>query len=115
MSPGTWTPQREAKCTRDKRGRFVEWKGGYTKRQLTKKRNSFHGNAVHIGLEFKRQHGRTARTGEIVRTKTKAGRYHRTAVWYVKTPMGWRETGSKRRPTPARIQALCKKARTGKR
>jgi len=108
-----WTQKRQRACVRGKDGRFVRWKGGRTKSQLKKKENTFHGIAVHIGREFIRQRGRTARVGETVRTKTKSGSYHKQAMWYVRTPHGWRRTGSTRRPTVAQIEALCKRARRG--
>ena len=55
--------------------------------------NTFHGIATHIGKELKRQHVRTANTGEAVRTKTKDGTYHKQAFWYIRTRFGWKKHG----------------------
>jgi len=96
-------------------GTFLPWPGGYRKSELKKKENTAHGIRTHIGHEFVRQHGRPGRIGDCVRTKTQAGRYHQQADWYVRTPHGWRDTGSQRKPTPAQIQAMCKRARKGRR
>jgi len=92
-------------------GTFKEWPGGKRKSQLKKKRNTAHGIRTHIGKEFIRQHGRRAKVGECVRTKTKSGRYHKQADWYVRTPHGWRDTGSQRKPGPSEIRRLCQRAR----
>ena len=109
-----WTKKRKRACVRDSKGRFKRWKGGRTKSQLKKKRNTYQGIAVHIGKEYARQHGRPAKIGAVVRKKRKDGKFHRGADWYVKTRHGWRDTGSPRRPTPARIRQICRRARTGR-
>lgn len=106
-----WTPKRAARCRRRADGTFREWTGGKTKAELKKKENTAHGIRVHIGKEFVRQHGRTARVGECVRFKTKDGTYHEQADWYVRTPHGWRDTGSNRKPTRTQIKRICDRAR----
>jgi len=107
------TPSRKAKCIRDPKGRFKEWLGGKSIITFSKKwrNNNAHGIYVHIGREFVRQYGRRAVVGDIVRKKRKDGRYHKGADWYVRTPYGWRDTGSARRPSKKRIAELCKQAR----
>ncbi|RKY11461.1 MAG: hypothetical protein DRP65_04160 [Planctomycetota bacterium] len=110
----TWTVKRRRACVRDSKGRFKKWRGGRTKAELKKKRNSFQGIAVHIGKEYRRQRGRPAKVGAIVRTKRKDGGYHKGAMWYVKTKYGWRKTGSTTRPSKATINRICKRARAGR-
>ena len=109
-----WTRKRSSRLIRAKNGRFKKWRGGRTKSQLKKKRNTFQGIAIHIGKEYKRQHGQPARVGSIVRTKRKDGGYHRGADWYVKTRHGWRDSGSPTKPTRAKIKRICARARTGR-
>ncbi len=110
---GTWTAKRQRACMRRRDGTFKKWRGGRTKAQLKKKRNTFQGIAVHIGKEYVRQHGRPARVGAIVRKKKLDGSYHRGAFWYVRTPNGWRKSGP-RKPTRAKIRALCRRSRKGR-
>jgi len=62
-----WTKKRQKAVVRRKDGTFKVWKGGKRKQDLKKKRNNFHGIAIHLGKEFSRQHGRPAKVGEIVR------------------------------------------------
>ena len=109
-----WTKARQRAAVRRADGTFKKWRGGKTKAQLKKKRNTFQGIAVHIGKEFRRQRGRRARIGDIVRKKNKDGSYHRGADWYVKTKHGWRDTGSPIRPSAAKIKRLCARARKGR-
>lgn len=108
-----WTKKRRRACVRDRKGRFKLWRGGRTKAQLKKKKNTFQGIAVHIGKEYVRQHGRPARVGAIVRKKKSDGSFHRGAFWYVKTPNGWRKAGQ-RKPSRAKIRALCRRSRKGR-
>ena len=110
-----WTRKRRRACIRDSKGRFKKWRGGRTKSQLKKKRNSYAGISVHIGREFARQKGRPAKTGDIVRKKRADGKYHRGADWYVKTRYGWRDTGSPRKPSRATIIRICQNARKSRR
>ena len=109
-----WTKKRKNACIRDSKGRFKKWKGGLTKAQLKKKRNTYQGIAIHIGKEYRRQHGRPARVGGIVRKRRKDGGYHRGADWYVRTRHGWRDTGSPIKPTRAKIKRICARARPGR-
>jgi len=110
----TWTAKRRRACVRRKDGTFKTWKGGRKKSQLKKKRNTYQGIAIHIGKEYRRQHGRPARIGAIVRKKRADGKFHRGADWYVRTSHGWRDTGSPARPTRARIKRICARARPGR-
>jgi hypothetical protein len=108
-----WSEKREKYLIRDKHGRFKEWRGGIT---YTK---THHGLMTHIGVEFKRQNGRKARVGDVVRKKIKSGAYHKEADWYCRTRYGWREmqtlgyTG-KRKPTRKEINVVLKRARPGR-
>ncbi len=107
---------RESKLTRRKDGTFKSWKGGKTKAQLKKKKQNFHGIAVHIGKEFRRQNRRTAKVGDIVRTKKLDGRFHRGAFWYIRTRNGWRKSPSQtRKPTKAMIKKVNTSSRKGRR
>ena len=105
-----WTKKRARRARRRADGTFRLWTGGRSKRDLAKKTNTVHGIRVHIGKEFIRQNGRRARVGDIVRTKKADGTYHRQADWYVRTPHGWRDTGSSRKPTADQIKRICAKA-----
>jgi hypothetical protein len=111
-----WTPAREQACVRDSKGRFKRWKGGKTKADYTQTQLSYraHGIRVHIGKEFKRQHGRTAREGDVVRTKNKDGSYNKGAEWYVYTSHGWRNSNSHKRPTQKQVDTICSNARKSK-
>lgn len=111
------TPKRKAKARRDSKGRFVEWEGGRHISTYSKKwqNNNEHGNRTHIGQVWAKQHSRRPRVGDIVRTKTKSGRYHKGAPWYVRTRYGWRDTGSANRPNPATIKRICARARPTRR
>lgn len=109
-----WTKKRKRACIRRADGTFKKWRGGRTKSQLKKKRNTYQGIAVHIGKEFFRQRRRRARTGDIVRKKKKDGSYHRGADWYVKTKYGWRDSGSPIKPTRAKIRRICARSRKGR-
>ena len=86
-----WTKKRQKAVIRRKNGTFKEWKGGRDLKDMKKKENNFQGIKIHIGKEFKRQHGRTAKIGETVRTKNKDGTYNKNAQTYIKTPKGWRK------------------------
>ena len=107
-------PHRRNALNRRKDGTFGPWKGGRSKKNLPKKRNTFHGIAVHIGKEYKKQNGRKAKVGDIVRTKKKDGSYHGGAWWYVRTPDGWRRspTGT-RKPSRFHVSRLIKNSREG--
>lgn len=105
--------KRKASLNRRKDGTFGPWKGGKTLAELPKKENNFHGIAVHIGKEYARQHGRPAKVGEAVRFKTKTGKYHEQAFWYVRTPHGWRRATHTTKPTAAQIRAICANSRKG--
>ena len=102
---------KKSALNRRKDGTFGPWKGGITKGKYT----SFHGTMVHIGQEFKKQKGRRARVGDLVRTKNKNGSYNKNAVWYLKTKFGWRRAGTgARKPTRADINKRLKTARPGR-
>lgn len=111
-----WNKRRAARLIRDKKGRFKRWTGGATKAQLAKKQNNYHGIQTHIGQMFRSEHGRAAKTGDIHRTRNKNGSYNKQAVWYIKTPKGWRKSPTMtRKPTPKEIRRVIAAARTGRR
>ena len=61
-----------------------------------------------IGREYKRQHGRVAEVGDIVRRKNGNGSYDKGSVWYIKTKHGWRSSPSKKRkPSKSQIKRAC--------
>ena len=99
------TAKRRAALNRRADGTFGPWKGGARLKDLPKQENTFQGIAVHIGKEFSRQHGRTAKVGECVRTKKADGSYHQQAEWYVRTVHGWRKHGPKK-PTAAELTLI---------
>ena len=110
-----WTSQRASKCVRNPDGSFKKWMGGKTKSELKKQENTYQGIAVHIGKEFVKQHGRTAKVGEVVRFKTQSGAYHKQAMWYVRTPNGWRKSPTEtRKPTRSQITQICNNSRRGR-
>lgn len=93
--------------------------GGTSERQRRRlrraRRSTAEGIATHIGAEFKRDRGRRARVGDIHRTRTMDGSYHRLAYWYVRTPRGWCVSPhGTRRPTPSEIKLICATARPGR-
>lgn len=95
-------------------GTFGPWKGGLKKSQLKKKKNTFRGIAVHVGKEFKRQRGKVAKVGDIVRFKKSDGTYHKQAEWYVKTKFGWRKARTgQARPSAKQIITVLKTSRKG--
>ena len=109
-----WTPEREKALIRNKDGTFKRWKGGKKKSELKKKETTAHGIKTHIGKEFKRQNGRTAVIGSIVRTKKKDGSHHKGAYWYIMTKKGWRVCPSKeRKPSKAYIAKILREAKNG--
>ena len=109
--PGQWTAKRKRAAVRNPDGTFKEWRGGQRKQDMKKQKNNFHGIQTHIGKEFKRQHGRTAKVGDIVRTKKADGTHHKGAMWYIRTPHGWRKSGQYAKPSKAKIKEIIKKSR----
>jgi len=109
-----WTKARAKALVRRKDGTFKVWKGGRKKSEMAKQQNNFHGIAVHIGKEYKRQHGKPAKIGSIVRTKKKDGTYHKGAYWYIRTAKGWRKSPTaEQKPSKAVIKQVMDNARTG--
>ena len=96
-------------------GTFGPWKGGLKKSQLKKKENTFQGIAVHIGKEFKKQHNKIAKVGNVVRFKKLDGTYHLQAEWYIKTKFGWRKTRTgQRKPNDYEAKQVLKTSRKGR-
>lgn len=109
------TSKRKESLNRRSDGAFGPWRGGSKKADLPKKQNTFQGIAVHIGKEYKRQHGRVARIGECVRFKTKSGAYHKQAFWYVRAGNGWRKSfTAQNKPNPSEIKLICINSRKGR-
>lgn len=110
------TRKRKRALNRRADGTFGPWTGGQSKRQLKKKENNFQGIAIHIGKEFKRQHGHVARVGSIVRTKRLDGGYHKGAYWYIRTGHGWRVSPTEtRKPSISVINRVNRLSRPGRR
>lgn len=96
-------------------GTFRAWPGGYTKTNMPHARGGQQGISVHIAAEFRKDHGRAPKVGDIHRTRTSTGAFHRAAYWYVLTPHGWRRAASEtRRPTPAEIKAIVNHSQPGR-
>ena len=93
-----------------------EFRIAATKREEVKKQkgkqSKHHSLMVRIGREFKRQNGRAAMVGDIVRRKKLDGSYDKGSFWYIKTPNGWRRSPSKKRkPTKSQIKRVCQDSR----
>jgi hypothetical protein len=70
---------------------------------------------VKIGREYKRQHGRAAEVGDIVRMKKLDGSYNKSSNWYIKTKHGWKSSPSKKRkPTTSQIKRVCLDSQKGR-
>ena len=89
--------------------RQEEYRIAATKREKAKRKQSKHrALMVRVGREFKRQNGKTAKGGDIVRRKKQDGSYDKSAHWYIKTPKGWIRSPSKtRKPTKNQINRVC--------
>ncbi len=110
-----WSKRRARLARRRSDGTFKAWPGGTSIRNLKKKENTYHGIQTHIGKQFIAQTGRRAKTGDIHRTRKADGTFHRQAMWYVKTPHGWRKSPTEfRRPTPKEIRLIISTARAGR-
>lgn len=79
----SWNRSRAMKAVRSKNGTFKSWKGG-------RKKETHNGAMSSIGHEYKRQTGKTAKVGSVVRRKNRDGKYNKGSPWYVKTVFGWR-------------------------
>lgn len=109
-----WTKKRAKKLIRAKNGKFKKWIGGAKKSEMKKQENNFQGIAIHIGKEFKRQFGRVAKVGDIVRKKKANGTYHLGAMWYIRTPNGWRKSHTEFiKPSKSQIKARIAGSRKG--
>ena len=86
-----------------------EYRIAASEREKAKRKQSkHHALMVKIGREFKRQNGKAAGVGDIVRRKKQDGSYDKGAFWYIKTPNGWMSSPSKKRkPTKAQINRVC--------
>ncbi len=110
-----WNRRRAAALNRRADGTFGPWKGGARLADLPKKENTYQGIAVHIGAQFKKQNGRTAKVGELHRTRKADGSFHRQAAWYVLTRHGWRKSPTlTRKPSPAQVRTILEGARPGR-
>ena len=91
--------------------RQEEYRIAATIREKAKKQKSkqskHHTMMVRIGREYKRQNGKAAKVGNIVRARKQDGSYDKGAFWYIKTPKGWMSSPSKKRkPTKAQINRV---------
>ena len=58
--------------------------------------------------EFRRQNGRAAKVGDIVRQKNIDGSYNKSSGWFIYTKRGWvRSPSKKRKPTESQIKRVC--------
>lgn len=58
--------------------------------------------------EFRRQFGKAAKLGDIVRLKNIDGSYNGSSGWYIYTKSGWMKSPSKKRkPTEPQIKRVC--------
>ncbi len=78
------------------------------------KQSKYQAMMVKIGREFKRQNGKAAEPGDIVRRRKLDGSYDKGAFWYIRTPHGWRSSPSKKRkPTESQIKRVCLESKKG--
>lgn len=97
-----FSPEREACLRRRKNGRFGVWVGGQGEGDYNQA-----GLNIHIGKEFKRQHGHTGGLGALVRKKTLDGDYHKGAEWWIHGIYGWANAGTKdAKPTEAQVREI---------
>ena len=109
------TRKRKKAMNRRADGTFGPWTGGKTKRQLKKPRQSQQGISIHIAAQFKKQRGRRAKVGDIVRTKRLDGKYHKGAYWYIKTHNGWRVSPTHTmKPSKAQIRKVDAASKPGR-
>jgi hypothetical protein len=105
MSP--FNAYRSSKLRRAKDGRFKLWIGGQGPGDYNQA-----GLKIHIGKEFKRQHGHAASPGDVVRKKILNGQFHKGAEWWIMGREGWQNAGTKQnRPTAAEIKEILKTGR----
>lgn len=68
-----------------------------------------------MGDEFKRQNGRAAKLGDVLRQKNLDGSYNKSSGWYIFAPSGWVKSPSKKRkPTKAQIKRVSKNPKKGR-
>jgi len=95
------------KVTRNKNGTIRNFKGG--------ENTTWHSALVKIGKEFKKQFGRSAKPGDIVRHKNQNGTYNKGSPWQIRTPHGWRKSKTgMRKPTKSQINNQIKSSRPGR-
>ena len=101
------TPEQiEAEKKRQKEFRIIE-KRKKAVSKSKRRQSKHHAMMVRIGREFKRQNGKAAEPGDIVRRKKLDGSYDKGAFWYIRTPNGWRKSPSKKRkPTKSQIKRV---------
>jgi len=93
--------------TRNKNGSIRNFKGG--------ENTTWHRHLIKIGLEFKKQFGRSPKVGDVVRRKTKSGRYNKGSTWQIRTRYGWRKSKTyKTRPSINQIKSQLRSSRPGR-
>ena len=93
--------------TRNKNGTIRNFKGG--------ENTTWNGTRIKIGKEFKRQKGRKAKPGDIVRNKNKDGSYNKGSPWQIFTQNGIRKSPTgKRKPSKNVIKTVMKRSRKGR-
>lgn len=95
------------KVTRNKNGTIRNFKGGED--------TTWHSTRVRIGKEFKRQKGRKAKPGDVVRDKNKDGSYNKGSPWQIFTQHGIRKSPTgKKKPTKSQVTNQMKRSRKGR-
>ncbi len=93
--------------TRNKNGTIRNFKGG--------ENTTWHSTRIKIGNEFKRQKGRKAKPGDIVRDKNKNGTYNKGSPWQIMTFFGWRKSKTgKKKPTRSQVDKQIKSSKPGR-
>jgi len=95
------------RSTRNKNGTFRNHPG--------KENTTWHATLVKIGKEFKKQKGRKAKPGDIVRKRNKDGSYNKGSPWHIMTKHGWRKSPTgRKKPSPSQIKNTLERSRPGR-
>jgi hypothetical protein len=95
------------KSSRNKNGTYRNHPG--------RENTTWHSTRIKIGKEFKRQKGRKAKPGDIVRDKNKNGTYNKGSPWHIMTNFGWRKSKTgKKKPTKSQISNQIKRSKPGR-
>jgi hypothetical protein len=102
-----WSARRASIARRRPDGTFKTWRGGGTLADESDRRKTgLAGTQRHIEERFISQAGRPSKVGDLHRTRTRSGEFHKLAFWYVRTPHGWRKSPTETRRPSAREAAI---------